>query len=479
MAGVIVRRILEHIDEAERPRAFTNREIKGFTTEELEQLLSRGILTRQVFSSTSIAHTEFSDNGERTVGLNETPPEPHYTIVVQRLIDAIRTDNGLAGQLRKSDRRYFELGEKIFRDLPPIRVCLSLLNHDSEWFDLVFQRVVRSPDEPAVLLIPRWIPISKNIVEQANSHSVLIRFLENCITSSSWELPWKDFRQNLKKAEEKNIQPRIPGEPISFPSGTLWKDVAIEMTDSEINIDVKGVGKRFSYQEAGFENLREKKPLKSWEMLNLLAIRGGVLNRDELAKDKAGRDTLKQQISDLRSKIKAVVRGIQDNPIPLDGSARCYRAAFQIFYKGQIKIPVPEETSWTDISIVEVESSILRITYPVIDLFAGSAYGSHREKKERRVEPAQQTRQLVRDVSLRILGLEDENGRTTPEGVALLNVLRNDGRVKRGSRDDAMLNLNKYLCDITGLEEPAVDLSRKGDVWTAKFDASSELGQSG
>jgi hypothetical protein len=245
-------------------------------------------------------------------------------------VDAIIEDNDLAGPLRCSQKRFFVLGEKTFSDLPPIRVCLSLRNYDAEWFGAAFQQAVRHPHEPAILLTPCWLPISNDIVKQADAEGVSILFLEDFVSSAAWELPWRSIRQKLKKGIESSSRIRVPNNQISPPAGTRWRDITIEMTDNDLDIEVKGVKRVLSYQDAGFENMREHKPRKCWGLLSYFAIRGGVLIQANHVTNDAEYGRLKTQISGLRSRIKALITNIDGNPIPRDGSGGIYRTAFKI-----------------------------------------------------------------------------------------------------------------------------------------------------
>jgi hypothetical protein len=326
MAGVIVRKILECIDESEKPRVLRNNDIKNHTAEELEQLLKRGILTREVFSSTAAAYTVFHDDGEREEKFDQSPPEPFYTIVVPRIFEAIREDNALKGQLRDFKGRLFELGEKSSSGLPPIKVCLSLRNQDTDWFDSICERVVGRPDQPALLLVPRWIPVSEANIEQYKLRGLLIRILNDCLMNESWKLPWDKVRPEFGSVSAARTKRSIPAESFPTPSGTNWRDITIYFKNGHtVSIRVKGQTKVRNYSQMGMINKKNGNPTLQWELLRTFAEGHGILDwgsRGADRKNQKRKETLAKNLQDFF--------GISEDPFELTPGRKGWKARFKI-----------------------------------------------------------------------------------------------------------------------------------------------------
>ena len=72
------------------------------------------------------------------------------------------------------------------------------------------------------------------------------------------------------------------------------------------------------------------------------------------------------------------------------------------------------------------------------------------------------------------LGLARDVDRLLPEGRALVDLLQAGGRLARRGDDIAVLKLNQWLRDQTGLAGDPLQFSETTRVWAATFDCSSE-----
>jgi hypothetical protein len=84
---------------------------------------------------------------------------------------------------------------------------------------------------------------------------------------------------------------------------------------------------------------------------------------------------------------------------------------------------------------------------------------------------------LERQYDLRSIGLADADGNPTPDGEALLAVLRGGGKVQRKSNDKAMLSLSKRLGNLMQIGSSPFQFSKTQLLWSALFDATSSVSQ--
>lgn len=72
------------------------------------------------------------------------------------------------------------------------------------------------------------------------------------------------------------------------------------------------------------------------------------------------------------------------------------------------------------------------------------------------------------------LGLARDVDRLSPEGQALIELLRSGGRLIRAGDDMAILKLNRWLRERTGLDGNPLQFSEATGTWIAAFDCCSE-----
>ena len=89
---------------------------------------------------------------------------------------------------------------------------------------------------------------------------------------------------------------------------------------------------------------------------------------------------------------------------------------------------------------------------------------------------AERAADTTRELTLWALGLVGDDGEPDERGKALLDVLRHKGVVMRGDQNkdyEDILQLNGFLSDLFGIEDPPFTLVRAGKRWKAKFGAAS------
>ena len=262
----------------------------------------------------------------------------------------------------------------------------------------------------------------------------------------------------------------------SFPTppGTPWQDVRVWVTDFTITIEAKRRNRTFSFEAAGFEEKRRGGvPNASWSLLKVFAMRGGVVPFDGAALDHNTRTNLKQYVRVLRQQLRALIPGIDGDPIPHVKDDRCYRMSFTIAGRESLIFPVPDGTHWPNVTITLVRPDAIRVSVPTTDRFAASTYAEEPGRAVHQWELAERESKLERDYDLRMLGLADENGRPDARGKALIDVLRADGVVRRPGDDDAMLELCGVLTKLMdGIDSSPFDVA--SGKWVALFQPSRE-----
>ena len=265
-------------------------------------------------------------------------------------------------------------------------------------------------------------------------------------------------------------------ESFPTPPGTRWDKVMVWVTDSTITVEAKRRSREFSFQAAGFEEKRKRGvPDAIWALLKVFAMRGGEIPFNGAGLDYKTRTNLKQYVSVLRQRIRAVIPGIDGDPVPHVKSERCYRMAFKIASQDGVTFPVPEGTKWPDVSITLMSSGAIRISLPTTERFAASSYVEEPGGELHQWEAAQRASELERKYDLRMLGLADGNGRPNATGKALIEVLRADGVTKRPADDEAMLELCGALTKLmAGIAGSPFEFAPGSQKWVALFQTSCQ-----
>jgi hypothetical protein len=145
------------------------------------------------------------------------------------------------------------------------------------------------------------------------------------------------------------------------PAGVTWQDVRLAVGEHQLQIDVRGKRKTFTFQEAGFEDRRRGAiPDRLWHLLRTFARCGGVIAFDTNRLDKSGRDNLKQNVSKLGKRLAALLL-LEGSPFKNSRLSRRYEARFKIAAEEGIRFPTPADVTWDKVSITEVRHSVVLV----------------------------------------------------------------------------------------------------------------------
>jgi len=260
-------------------------------------------------------------------------------------------------------------------------------------------------------------------------------------------------------------------ESFPTPPGTRWDEVMVWVTDSTITVEAKRRSRDFSFQAAGFEEKRKRGvPDVIWTLLKVFAMHGGEIPFNGAGLNHKTRTNLKQYVSVLRQRLRALIPGIDGDPVPHVTSERCYRMAFKIASQDGVTFPVPDGTKWPDVTITLIGSGAIRISVPATERFAASSYVGEPGGEVHQWEAAERASELEREYDLRVLGLADGDGRPNAIGKALIEVLRADGVTKRPADDEAMLGLCGVLTKLmAGVEGSPFEFASGSQRWIALF----------
>lgn len=281
-----------------------------------------------------------------------------------------------------------------------------------------------------------------------------------------------DRRLTRETGRRSSPKPRMV-ESFPTPAGAKWREVLARVGDLHIVIEAKRRQRAFTFEAAGFEEQRKGGvPDGIWVLLRVLAMRGGEIPCGCMDLDRKTRTNLKQYVSELRRRLRALIPRIEGDPVPYIRDERCYRVAFEIASQEGLRLPTPAGTKWPNVTIGLTKGDSIRISFPATERFGSPTYeeGVHRlDAAEREVD-----REGV--YSLRLLGLTDEHGQLNPRGVVLLELLRGNGAVRRPADDPAMLGLCEVLTKLMdGIEGFPFEFAPWDQKWVAMFQTSCDL----
>lgn len=285
----------------------------------------------------------------------------------------------------------------------------------------------------------------------------------------------RDHLESLLTADRRKA-PIKAQDSFPTPLGTQWGEVMVWVTDSTVTIEAKRRSKDFSFQAAGFEEKRRRGvPDGIWSLLKVFAMRGGEIPYDGTGLEHSVRTNLKQYVSELRKRLRALIPGIDGDPIPHVKVDRCYRMVFKIATQDGVTFPVPSGTQWPNVTITLAQPDTIRVSVPATERFAASTYAEESGSDVHQWDAAERETELEREYNLRMLGLTGENGRPDATGEALLEVLRANGAVSRPADDDAMLELCGVLTKLMdGIDGSPFDFASGSEKWVALFQTSCE-----
>jgi len=264
-------------------------------------------------------------------------------------------------------------------------------------------------------------------------------------------------------------------EAASFPTpeGATWDEVRLVVREHDVEVTARGKTVLYGFAEAGFEDRRKGGvPDHVWRLLRLLALRGGVLPFDAPDLARRDRDNLKNLVSVLRRRLRALLQ-LPDDPFRPTRRSRRYEARFLVSTSDTVLLPARPGTRWEGISIEEVAPDRVRFSFEASARTVTAGAGEHGSEWE----AAEREAAVSREYDLVTLGLAERDGRPNAEGLALLAVLRGRGTATRPAADPALLALGGRLSRMAQLADagPPFTWSARTGRWTARFDASSAL----
>jgi hypothetical protein len=256
---------------------------------------------------------------------------------------------------------------------------------------------------------------------------------------------------------------------LPIPEGIPWPEVTLEVGESSLRVLARGQSWDVDLEQAGFADTRRKSGEvdQIFQILSLFALRRGCLGLAEVKRRKNNPDGFRRQISNLRKRLGNLIPA-EGESILWDPAEEAYTCCFTIKRAGDTNLPLPSDGSWMSYQIIERRDGRIAVGVKANQL--------QRAKDVRTGETDAAEHQETRwqEYSLLDLGLARDVDRLLPEGQALIDLLRAGGRLARPGDDMAILKLNQWLRDRTGLGGDPLQFSEATGAWIAAFDCSSD-----
>ncbi|GIW56247.1 MAG: hypothetical protein KatS3mg082_2651 [Nitrospiraceae bacterium] len=256
---------------------------------------------------------------------------------------------------------------------------------------------------------------------------------------------------------------------LAVPEGITWPEITLEVGESSLRVLARGQSWDVDLEAAGFADTRRKSGEvdQLFQILSLFALRRGCLALAEVKRRKNNTDGFRRQISNLRKRLGNLIPA-EGESILWDPAEEAYTCCFRIQRSGDVALPQPSNDSWMSFEFVERRDGRIAVGVKANQL--------QRAKNARTGETgaAEHQETLWKEYSLLDLGLARDVDRLLPEGQALIYLLRAGGRLARPGDDMAILKLNQWLRDRTGLAGDPLQFSEATGAWIAAFDCSSD-----
>ncbi len=254
---------------------------------------------------------------------------------------------------------------------------------------------------------------------------------------------------------------------ITAPPGATWKDVALSLDDTLMQVVIRGKKFERDYSEAGFRD-----PDQRLELLKLFGAARGTLDNDRITSLVQGDTPPRKRVSRLRQLLQELIE-VDGDPIEHHRKANTYSCQFEIRLAQDRGYPTPEGATWINFSFHERKDGRVLVSVTEKQRFRARAYRT--EDSRPTIEVAERDASSERLYSLEELGLRTPAGKLTPEGTALVDFLRGGARLQRRGDDMAVLGLAKLLREWTGVEGQPFQFSDATHSWTALFACSTEI----
>jgi hypothetical protein len=278
-----------------------------------------------------------------------------------------------------------------------------------------------------------------------------------------------DYIEDALPRDRAIKEDRIRSLPV--PEGITWPEITLEPGESSLRVFARGQSWEIDPEDAGFADSRRKtgEGDKSYQILRFFALRRGRLTMEEVKVNdpKISADGFRKQISNLRKRLGNLLAA-EGESIRWDADEGAYTCCFKIRRAGYMNLPLPSDGSWMSYQIIERGDGRIAVGVKANRLRRA------REVRTGETSAAEHQETLWHEYSLVDLGLARDVDRLLPEGRALVDLLQAGGRLARRGDDIAVLKLNQWLRDQTGLAGDPLQFSETTRVWAATFDCSSE-----
>lgn len=256
---------------------------------------------------------------------------------------------------------------------------------------------------------------------------------------------------------------------LPIPEGIPWPEVTLEVGESSLRVLARGQSWDVDLEEAGFADTRRKSGEvdQLFQILSLFALRRGCLALAEVKRRKNNPDGFRRQISNLRKRLSSLIPA-EGESICWDADEEAYTCRFGIQRSGEVTLPQPADGSWMSLELMERRDGRIAVGVKANQLQRA------KDARTGETDAAEHQETLWQDYSLVDLGLARDVDRLLPEGQALIDLLRAGGRLARPGDDMAILKLNQWLRDRTGLAGDPLQFSEATGAWIAAFDCCSD-----
>jgi hypothetical protein len=276
-----------------------------------------------------------------------------------------------------------------------------------------------------------------------------------------------DYIEDALPRERTIKEDKIRSLPI--PEGVNWPEVTLEIGESSLRVFARGQSWDVDPEEAGFADTRRRSGEvdQLFQILGLFALRCGSVPLTEVKRRKSNPDGFRRQISNLRKRLSSLIPA-EGESISWDPGEEAYTCRFRIQRSGEAALPQPSDGSWMSLEFVEHRDGRIAVGVKTHQLQRA------RDDHTGETDAAQHQETLWQEYSLVDLELARDVDRLLPEGQALIDLLRSGGRLVRAGDDMAVLKLNQWLRDRTGIAGDPLQFSEATGTWIAAFDCSSD-----
>ncbi len=131
------------------------------------------------------------------------------------------------------------------------------------------------------------------------------------------------------RIETKGLAAHPPVPPFPTPPNSTWRDLSVRfLSDHRMEIRIGDQVETRNYAEAGFEDRRSEKPDSAWQLLCILAEKGGTISKPEQS-GAAKWTGVEKRVQQIRKLFRKIFR-IPGDPFEPFHQVRGYKAKFQI-----------------------------------------------------------------------------------------------------------------------------------------------------